>query len=249
MSISGCDAIPVLWRQPTKEVTEMKILSNMRSLLVITILGLLAIAPAKATLITVDMLTDTQIASSTGPIVTNTLSAAQLPGAAPFIFSRTLSAQNTSGLGLVTASVSGGVYGCDRSLPAVGPCKISYLTSQPITLDQVFLDISTDATGVGSAGLELLINSVSKWTHTMMAAHELINISFAQTNFAAGTNISFLTTGIAATDFSALGFKINVPDKNRVPEPGSLTLAGLGLVGLFGSMKISKRRTTRLAKA
>lgn len=193
--------------------------------------------PAKAALVTVDLLTDSQTAISNGPVVANTLQQGlgQLPGTASFIGSRTISAELTGGPTpvLVIANVGGGNFTCDRSIGTLGVCDLIYTTDESLTINRVLLGASTDLTGVGNATLSLYINGavVPTWTHVMASANENYDISFGLTTFAPGSSFDLRSSGTtAAVDFSA--YSLVVDQQREVSVPGSLALIGGGIFGL-----------------
>lgn len=195
---------------------------------------------ANAAVVAVDLLTDFQNVNTFGPITSSTLQQGlgQLPGAASFIGSRTLIADQTGGTGDVTARVNAGSYSCNRDIGTTGVCDLIYTLDESITIDRVLLGMSTDLTGVGNAALALYVDStidamdnpVLVWSHTMTAATESLDISFGMTTFGSGTKVDLRSTGIAAVDFSA--YRLLVNEDRNVPEPGSLALAGFALVAL-----------------
>ena len=202
---------------------------------------------AHATIVGVDMLTDAQSAFSAGPVGSSTLqqSLGQLPGAASFIDTRTLIADQTGGPGLVIASVGGGSYSCDRSVLTFGVCDLVYVTDEPISVMGVSLDVATDPTGVGNSTLALYINGAVApvWSHTMMSLSESLLIPFGLASFPAGTTFDLRSTGLGAADFSAYNLFIDVPE--RVPEPASMAL----VVIAFGGMTMMRRRRMAVASA
>lgn len=220
-----------------------------RVMFALTAMMMFVFAPqARASLVTVDMLTDSQFAISTGASASNTLQQGlgQLNGAASFIGERTLIADLTGGPSpvAVLASVGGGNFTCDRSIGTTGDCHLIYKLDEAVTLDRVLLGVRTDQTGVGNANLALYINgsAIPVWTHTMGSLVENFNVAFGMTTFVAGTLFDLQSTGIAAVDFSAYDFMIDRQD-NRVPEPTSLALACIACVGLGAAKRRNKPAT------
>ena len=225
----------------------MKIVTWLRAILAPLVLMAAVIFPAHASLVTVDLLTDNQFVLSTGPTVSNTLTQGlgELPGAISQIGTRTIAATMTGGIGFVAASVGGGVFGCDRSVTALGACSLKYVIDEAITLSRVLGTANTDLTGVGSAVLEFWVNNAQVWTHTMIATTESFDIPFALTTFGVGSSFELRNSGgNAGTDISAAKFKIEGP--NRVSEPGSLALFGLGMLGIAG---ITRRQRKVMGRA
>lgn len=225
----------------------MKIVNWIRAILALLMMTAV-IFPAQASLVTVDLLTDNQFVLSTGPTVSNTLTQGlgELPGAISQIGTRTIAATMTGGIGFVAASVGGGVFGCDRSVTALGACSLKYVIDEAITLSRVLGTANTDLTGVGSAVLEFWVNNAQVWTHTMIATTESFDIPFASTTFGVGSSFELRNSGgNAGTDISSAN--IMIEGSNRVSEPGSLALFGLGMLGIAGltrrQNKVSMLRT------
>lgn len=176
-----------------------------------------------------DPFTDNQFAFSFGPSAANTM--ANPPSVAPWISSRTIEVQLASGFGVATSAVAGGQYSCDSPVTGAAACEISWLLGAPVTLDNVQFTASTDATGVGNATMTLFRNNLALWTHTMAAAVENFNLSFAATTLNAGDNFRVTSTGFSGFDLSSALITVNVPDR-QVPEPGILALVGIALIVL-----------------
>jgi hypothetical protein len=201
-------------------------------------LALFAGTSAHAALVNWDLFTDSQFVSSTGAVSSDTIP--NPSAAAAWFGSRTISVQRTSGTGTATSEVDSGSYSCNSGNNNIAFCELSWMLDSDVTVDSLMFTANTDLTGVGNATMSFWNGATMLWSHVMMSATESINIPFASVTFQAGDTLAFKSTGTTGFDLSDGRMVADVPE-NRVPEPASLALVGLALVGMT-SLRTRKQK-------
>jgi PEP-CTERM motif len=185
---------------------------------------------ASASVVTLDPFTTAQSAMTTlfNPNVSNTQTPGDLFGP---LGERELSATRIVGVGQVAASIGGGSFGCQRPQFTVSAyCVSSYEIEDAFSLSGVMYDAYSngDPFGLGLGLVEFYKNSDLIGSQVLgLGAGSYSTVFASLVDFASGDAFSTVLRGTAGDDLRMSSLR-----SNAVPEPGSLALASLGLLGL-----------------
>ena len=205
----------------------MKKLLSLRALGALVTTMAACFAPhASAAPVTLDNWTQVQTVLSLGALVSDT-DPSPVGGVMAGLGARTLTASVTSGSGFVIGAIGGGSFACNNSESVTGLCETSYAVTSAFNLDDVFFDASRDAGTAPASG------TVAFYKNASLLDTE--NILLGLNSYSATLNTSFAigdTFRILQTTGTAIDQSLRPVELTRVPEPGSLALAGFALVAL-----------------
>lgn len=93
--------------------------------------------------------------------------------------------------------------------------------------------VSTFGAPLGSIDIGTSIDATSFGTNVFTASSTLLDTwQFFSTSFVAGANANFLSVVSTAGWMAVDGFSLTASSRGGVPEPGTLALLGLGIIGL-----------------
>jgi hypothetical protein len=167
----------------------------------------------------------TATASFATPNASNTV-LAPVSGVNGWFGNRTLSANLTGGSGKVESVIESGTFACSRAVSALGTCAAGYEASSNFSIGGISFGAVNDGAFSGMAAVEFYKNAALIGSQAISAGSGLYSVMM-DTDWLIGDMLWVKQIGSVAVDqeIMALG-------TNKVPEPGSLALAGLGLAGL-----------------
>jgi hypothetical protein len=166
------------------------------------------------------------VANLATPNASNTQSA-PVAGVNSWFGDRTLSAILTGGGGKVEADIGSGNFACSRSFSAVGICAAGYKATSNFTIGELSFGAVNDGAFSGTAAVEFYKNAVLIISQSISAGSGLYSVVL-NTDWLIGDFLWVIPVGSVAVDQAIMALE----GTNKVPEPGSLALAGIGLLGL-----------------